>query len=57
MEILLFILLWGVVGYVLGKPRDREGLECGLGIFLGPIGCLLVLLADGRPKCPFCGGG
>ena len=44
----------GFVGAAIGSRKNAAGPAFALGMFLGPIGWLLALLLDGRPKCPQC---
>lgn len=57
MEILIICLIFGLVGFLLGKTKGKEGVGFLLGILLGPIGWIVVLLLGGsRHKCPKCQG-
>lgn len=53
----VLVVLCGVIGYSIGKPKNRGTDGLILGIILGPIGWLIAILQ--RPlgeKCPYCGG-
>lgn len=57
MEFLILWLVMGLVGFLLGKWKGREGLGFLLGFLLGPIGWVIMLLVDDiRAKCPHCAG-
>ena len=51
------LALTGGMGFAIGKMKGRPGEGFLLGLFLGPLGWLLILLfpEDGR-KCPECKG-
>ena len=51
----VFCLIWiasAVIGAQLGKPKGKLMLGAVLGLFLGPIGCLVIVLW--RKRCPQC---
>lgn len=56
----MLILLWiacGLVGAMIGGKKGEAGFGFLLGIFLGPIGLLLIFFSKGNQKtCPFCKG-
>jgi len=53
--IIIFWLLCGIVGAMIGSNKGEGGLGFFLGLLLGPIGVLIVALSRGnRRKCPFC---
>jgi hypothetical protein len=46
-----------LVGYMIGKGKGRGGEGAVLGLLLGPIGWLIIAVAqtgEGMRKCPFC---
>ena len=50
---LLFALAaFGLVGALCGRTRGKEGLGLLAGLFLGPLGWLLILLAYPVPPAP-----
>lgn len=55
-----FLLLWvlfALVGAAIGKTKGRALVGAAWGIFLGPIGWLVIAIApDVRALCPECGG-
>lgn len=56
---LLLFCLWmisGIIGAAIGGAKDAAGAGFLLGLLFGPLGWLLALLPDGRPKCPYCRG-
>ena len=54
---IIWIVIGGLVGYLAGRVRGREVDGILLGIFLGPLGWLIVLCReDARPKCTECLG-
>jgi hypothetical protein len=54
---LLFCALGALVGAAIGSSKGRAFAGAAWGIFLGPIGWLIIALApDTRLKCPECGG-
>jgi hypothetical protein len=53
------IILWagvnGLVGYLIGKPKNAIADCIALSLILGPIGWLIALAVKGKVrKCPFC---
>jgi hypothetical protein len=44
----------GLVGFFIGMLRGHPIGGFVFGFFLGPIGWILVALADSRPKCRYC---
>ena len=55
--IFIFWLIIGIiVGGVIGSTRNNVGTGLVLGGLLGPIGWIIVLFLDERPKCPECRG-
>jgi hypothetical protein len=49
--------LLATVGYLLGQAKGREAEGILFGVFLGPIGWLLIAVGpDQRPKCAHCRG-
>ena len=51
------IVICGLIGFLLGKMKGREGLGFVLGLLMGPIGWILVLpMQDVRPRCRHCKG-
>lgn len=55
-SLVTFQFICGILGAILGKVyRARELAGFLLGLFLGPLGILLLFAAsDLRPKCPDC---
>ena len=58
---LVILLCWtiicGKIGALIGKSKKREGAGFLFGLFLGPIGWLLVAVGpNNSAKCPECGG-
>jgi hypothetical protein len=54
---LIWILVCGGVGFLIGRSRDQAASGIIWGAILGPIGWIVVLcLPDNRPKCPECKG-
>lgn len=49
-------LVCAIIGAVIGSSRDNTGSGFVWGGLLGPIGWLLVLFLDQRPKCSQCYG-
>lgn len=57
MEFLIAWVICGLVGFLLGKVKGKEGLGFVLGLLLGPIGWIVMLCLGGSPhKCPHCQG-
>ncbi|HUP21317.1 MAG TPA: hypothetical protein VNB06_00075 [Thermoanaerobaculia bacterium] len=60
MEIFLYLAvwaLWGIVGFAIGKRKHRPEAGFWWGLFLGPIGWLIVGLGPNMgPRCDECGG-
>jgi hypothetical protein len=52
--LVIFWLICGIIGTVIGSFRNAGGTGFLLGFLLGPLGVLLVLMVEGRPKCPHC---
>lgn len=54
-RLLVFLGLCGLVGALIGSKKGEPGLGFIWGVFLGPIGILVVVLSDGnRRPCRFC---
>jgi hypothetical protein len=54
----LALLLFGIIGMLVGGEKDRPGAGFLLGLFLGPIGLIIaILLPYGGGRCPDCKGG
>jgi len=51
-----WVVVSPIVGAIIGQTRNNRALGAVLGLFLGPLGWLLVLLNDAREKCPECKG-
>lgn len=57
MVALLAWVLCPLIGYMIGEKKGREVAGFLWGLFLGPIGWLLVAIGpDMRPACPKCKG-
>jgi predicted RNA-binding Zn-ribbon protein involved in translation (DUF1610 family) len=57
MEILIWIFVGGLVGYLAGQARGRVLDGVTLGVLLGPVGWLIMLCSrDVRLRCIDCGG-
>lgn len=57
MEIIIWVIVGGLVGYLCGQSKGRESEGLMLGAVLGPIGWLVMLCAqDKRQRCIECGG-
>ena len=55
MFFLIFWILFGVARAMIGARKGEPIVGFILGIFLGPIGLLIVALSKGnRQDCPFC---
>ncbi len=55
LAILAYLLLFSIVGGILGYFRGRAGEGVAWGFILGPVGVGIVLLRDdARPKCSAC---
>lgn len=55
------LALWFLAGAVcagcaatIGEARNAGGASAAAGFFLGPLGILIALGFDFRPKCPYC---
>ena len=54
--LVVWILIFGLVGALIGKRRGRIGSGVFWGVLFGPLGWLITaLLTDLRPKCSLCG--
>ena len=52
---LFFWCLWAFLGYLIGNRRGRGFAGAMWGLFLGPIGLLVIFIAgDSRAKCQWC---
>jgi hypothetical protein len=55
-----FLIFWGtsaVVGAIIGATQGRPTAGAFWGLFLGPLGWLMIEVApDSRPECPECRG-
>lgn len=54
--IFFWLIIGAVVGGAIGASRNNLGSGVIWGMLLGPIGWILVLFLDARPKCPECRG-
>lgn len=54
MIIFFGMIVGAAVGAAIGSTRNNVGGGLFLGGLLGPIGWILVLFLDNRPKCPAC---
>ena len=55
--VVLWMVIGGLTGALVGRARNRQQEGAFFGVFLGPIGWLLVLLGpDHRRVCPDCRG-
>jgi hypothetical protein len=54
---LLWLVVGGLIGAIVGQSKGRAGAGFFLGLLLGPIGWLVVAVGPNmNPKCPLCGG-
>lgn len=52
-----YLILWGicgVLGGIVGSAKHSAGAGFLLGFLFGPVGVLITLALDGRPKCHAC---
>ena len=61
MELTSYLLLWcligGLIGLLIGQTKGRAGAGFFFGMLLGPLGWLVVAAGPSlKPKCPDCGG-
>lgn len=58
MEIAIVVVMGvcGLLGMVIGHPKQAAALGLLLGVLFGPLGLVAAFAIDGRPKCPHCGG-
>lgn len=68
MELLLFWIICGVIGGMIGSSKGKPGAGVALGFLLGPLGVIIALVMKADPgrvekksiesgeskKCPFC---
>jgi hypothetical protein len=54
LPILVWVASWGLASH-LGLQRDRPIAGFIYGFLFGPIGILITISSDARPRCPFCG--
>jgi hypothetical protein len=55
--VLMWIVIGGGVGYIIGKPRKQENAGFLLGMLLGIFGWVIVAIMPNKSrKCPECGG-
>ena len=53
--IILWAVIGGIVGSMIGGRKNRYGDGLVLGVLLGPVGWLIAaLMDDHRPRCPSC---
>ena len=52
--IFIWLIIGAVVGGLIGATRNNVGSGIVWGALLGPIGWIIVLCLDNRPKCPEC---
>lgn len=53
--LLVFWLLFGILGALIGASKQRAALGFLLGLLFGPLGLLFILFTRGsRKKCPYC---
>jgi uncharacterized membrane protein YfcA len=50
--LLLWIIIGAIVGGAIGSRRNQAFASAVLAALLGPIGWIVVLCSDNRPKCP-----
>lgn len=54
---IIAVLLFGLIGYFIGKPKGRGGDALLVSLLLGPLGLLIAaFLKPIGDKCPYCGG-
>lgn len=46
----------GIVGAIIGKPRNANAVGFWLGVIFGPLGAIATFAYDKRPQCPKCNG-
>jgi predicted amidophosphoribosyltransferase len=54
--ILFWVIIGALIGAVIGASRNNPSGGFIWGALLGPVGWILVLFLDERPKCPECKG-
>ena len=53
----LIIVFNVVIGWAIGRSKQREGAGAFYGLILGPLGwVIMILLPNAGQKCPHCGG-
>lgn len=54
----VFLPLWVIAGYLIGKSKGSPVQGAGVGCLLGPLGLAIILIfwRDHRPKCIYCKG-
>ena len=57
LDLLAYMLLFGVIGLLIGRFRNRLAFGFVVGFLLGPLGWLIVgLMPTAGPRCPACKG-
>lgn len=54
--LLLFMSLFGFLGWKIGEAKGNAKYGLIVGALLGPIGILVMLVVASSPRCPECGG-